>query len=173
MVRINPLESMTTPLPVRCDPNMPAVNASSGTSARSLTTDRLIASKSGPDILLTVARPGLGVTPRFVGLGAPIGAMVDGPPWAVHQNSTLSLERSRQVDLEAAARKREVQRIAVHEARRCTAARVTVQKVQRPMVSDVLHGHADLAVLEDAAQGTDEVVDRRVGRAGRAESVGA
>src|SRR3984957_12199647 len=50
MVRINSSELMTTPLPVRCDPRMGAVNASSGTSARSFTTDRLISSKSSPGI---------------------------------------------------------------------------------------------------------------------------
>src|ERR1700704_7162110 len=50
MVRINPSELMTTPLPVRCEPRILAVNASSGTSARSLTTDRLISSKSRPGI---------------------------------------------------------------------------------------------------------------------------
>src|SRR6202522_301333 len=50
MVRINPSELMTTPLPVRCDPRMGAVNASSGTSARSVTTDRLMPSKSSPGI---------------------------------------------------------------------------------------------------------------------------
>src|SRR5271156_5147138 len=51
MVRINPSALMTTPLPVRCDPRMGAVNASSGMSARSVTTDRLIPSKSSPGIV--------------------------------------------------------------------------------------------------------------------------
>src|SRR5580698_9545622 len=50
MVRISPSALMTTPLPVRWDPRMAAVNASSGTSARSLTTDRLIPCKSSPGI---------------------------------------------------------------------------------------------------------------------------
>src|SRR3981189_1156997 len=50
MVNINPSALMTTPLPVRCNPKMPAVNASSGTSARSFTTDRLIPSTSSPGI---------------------------------------------------------------------------------------------------------------------------
>src|ERR1700733_12700641 len=50
MVRISPSELMTTPLPVRWDPRMAAVNASSGTSARSFTTDRLIPSKSSAGI---------------------------------------------------------------------------------------------------------------------------
>jgi hypothetical protein len=34
---------MTMPLPTRSEPKMPAVNAFSGTTARSLTIDRLIA----------------------------------------------------------------------------------------------------------------------------------
>src|SRR5664279_4915477 len=50
MVRINPSELMTTPLPVRWEPKTLAVNASSGTSARSFNTDRLMASKSSPGI---------------------------------------------------------------------------------------------------------------------------
>src|SRR3984893_18082265 len=44
---MSPAESMTTPLPMRCEPKMPAVNASSGTSARSLITERLMLLKLG------------------------------------------------------------------------------------------------------------------------------
>jgi hypothetical protein len=41
MVKIRPFESMTIPLPTRSDPKMPAVNALSGTTERSLTMERL------------------------------------------------------------------------------------------------------------------------------------
>src|ERR1700687_5545689 len=46
MVKINPSELMTMPLPMRSNPKIPAVNAFSGTTARNLTIDRLRASFS-------------------------------------------------------------------------------------------------------------------------------
>src|SRR5439155_8815528 len=69
MVKTNPLASMTTPLPVRCEPKMPAVKASSGTSARSFTTDRLIPSKSSPDIAAPQFRPPRASRQRMSKLG--------------------------------------------------------------------------------------------------------
>jgi hypothetical protein len=42
IVRIKPSESMTTPLPMRSEPKIPAVNAFSGTTPRSLTIERPI-----------------------------------------------------------------------------------------------------------------------------------
>jgi len=76
--------------PVRCDPKIPAVNASSGTSARSLddrSTDAF--EDRALDIALTVARPGLGchapvwdVTPPCGGT-APRGPRKDGAGRAV------------------------------------------------------------------------------------------
>src|ERR1700722_16946273 len=59
MVKINPSELMTMPLPTRSIPRIPAVNAFSGTTARNLTIDRLRGSFSR-DMDTTVAyRPKL------------------------------------------------------------------------------------------------------------------
>src|SRR5687768_9856614 len=46
MVRTRPLSSITTPLPIRSVPRMGAVNASSGISARTCTTESSAASRS-------------------------------------------------------------------------------------------------------------------------------
>src|SRR5712675_1231488 len=49
MVSTSPSSRMTTPLPIRSVPSMPAVNASSGTSARSSTIESSAASRSKRD----------------------------------------------------------------------------------------------------------------------------